>query len=421
MRVIVIGSGLMGLSTAYFLMRKGIEVTVVDRAAGPARETSFANGSLLTSSMADPWNAPGAFGQLVRSIGRSDSPLLLRLSAVPSMLGWGMQFLRESNPQRYDCNTLKNVRLALYSHGVLKEMQREVDVSCDYSPSGALRAFRDTGALQNAIRRAQWLQPHGIPSEVLDPQEMVALEPALADIREHLVGGIHYPNDAVGNARTYCEKLATALRNGGAEVSYNTPVAGLKQQGAKIEAAITANGPLSADAFVLAAAHAGRALAQSVGFDLPIRPVKGYSITLSRDTLQNGPRMPVIDDTLHAAVVPVGRILRVAGTAEFAGVNLDIPPARIDNLRRLLSDIFPSAQGGEDVSPWTGLRPVSADGVPILSGTPIENLYVNTGHGHLGWTLAAGSGKAVADLITGRTPAINMADYALDRRTEPTH
>jgi len=418
MRVVVVGSGLLGLSTAYFLVRKGIQVAIVDRASGPAQETSFANGSLLTASMSDPWNTPGVLGQISRSIGRPDAPLLVRAKALPSLLGWGMAFLRESSQERYDSNTLKNVRLALYSRSALKELQAEANIPCDYVDSGSLKVFRDAAALQRAYQRAQWLQQHGIPSKRLDTKETVSLEPALADIRAHIAGGIHYPADSVGNARRFCEGLAAALQNAGAEIRFRTPVLGWQRQGQRIQAAITANGPLAADAFVLAAANSSRELTRSLGFDVPIRPVKGYSITVPRDSLSTVPHMPVIDDALHAAVVPVGPNLRVAGTAEFAGMNRDISPARIENLRRLLRDIYPRANVGTDHSalqPWTGLRPVSADGVPILGTTPVENLYINTGHGHLGWTLAAGSGKAVAELLAGRTPAIDMADYALGR------
>ena len=421
MKVIVIGSGLIGLCTAHFLVQSGVKVDVLERGEGPARGASFANGGLLTSSMAEPWNAPGVFGELLRSIGRPDSPLLLRPAAIPSLLRWGISFLREARPNRHDRNTLSNIRLALYSRQVMTQLIDELNLRCSYDKRGALRIFREPSALQRALSRAKWLRLHNVPSKLLNSDEAVYLEPALQAIQSQLVGGIYYPNDAVGDARQFCEALTTSLLQAGTSVNYRLPVLAWKRHKRRIEGVITKDGLLFADAFVVAAGSESRGLSRGVGLDLPIRPVKGYSVTLPASDTSNIPRIPVIDDCLHAVVSPIGRLLRIAGTAEFAGFNLDVPQARVDNLHRLLREIYPKIFASMDASisqRWAGLRPVSADGVPIIGKTPLENLYVNTGHGHLGYTLAAGSGKVIADLITAHRPGLDVRDYALQRPRE---
>jgi len=418
MRVVVIGSGLLGLATSYFLRRMSIDVVILDSAPGAARGTSFANGGLLTSGMAEPWNAPGVVHHLMKSIGRPDSPLLLQARALPAMIGWGLRFLGESRQHRYDINTLKNVRLALFSERALDELQSDVDIPCHFARTGSLKLFRDSRALESGYRRATWVQQHGIPAQRLDAKQAVSMEPSLGDISERLAGAIYYPKDCSGDARQFCEGLVDVLRDQGVEINFNTSVHGWKRRGERIEAAITTKGKFVADAYVVAAANATRSLTKPIGFDVPIRPAKGYSISVPSAALAAAPRLPVIDDELHAVVVPLGESLRVAGTAEFAGMDDTISAPRIENLLHLLHDIYPRAQAGSStlaLNPWAGLRPLSADGVPILGRTPFENLYLNTGHGHLGWTLAAGSGKAVAQIVNGQEPELDMSDYSLSR------
>ncbi len=418
MKVIVIGSGLLGVSTAWALKERGADVTVLDRAEGPARETSFANGALLTPSMADPWNSPGVFWKLLRWLGREDSPMLLRPRALPSLIGWGLQFIRYSNPRHYRNNTLNNARLALYSLQSLQELRSGTRIEYAGATLGTLRLFRHGTELENALEMVDWLGQHGVRSRTLDRAATIAMEPALAPIGQELAGAIYYPDDEHGDALRFCEGLAREAQARGVRFCYGATVAGLRREGARITSVAGNSQSWEADAVVLAAGSYSPKLVESVGIKVPIQPVKGYSITVPMDGAQPAPRIPILDDELHAVAVPLADRMRVAGTAEFTGFDRTVTPARIENLRYLLARTYPSiAQTAtpERTSSWAGLRPMSCDGVPIIGRTACENLFLNTGHGPLGWTMAVGSGRALADLMVGRTPEIDLAPYSLHR------
>jgi D-amino-acid dehydrogenase len=416
LHVVVVGGGLIGLSTAYFLLRRGAAVTVVERRDGPGRETSFANGGMMTPSMAEPWNSPNVAAQLLRSIGRRDAPLVIRLRAVPSLRGWGIRFLCNSMPSRFDRNTVKNIKLSRYSIEACALVRQETGIAYERSPTGTLRIFRRVHSLEQAARRAEFLRNHGVSFEVLDRARTVSLEPALGDVAAQLAGSIYFRDDEVGNAQLFCEGVASAVRAAGGQLLFDTVVTGWRRRGARLDAALTAQHALTADAFVLAAGSYSPALVRSLGMRVPVQPAKGYSVTIPAPS--GAPRVPVIDDALHAAVVPIGPSLRLVGTAEFAGFDLKVAPARMAALLALLDQLYPGIFARADhaaARSWTGLRPMSADGVPILGRTAIENLYINTGHGPLGWSMAAGSGRAVADLISGADPEIDLRDYSLAR------
>ena len=418
MHVVVIGSGLLGVSSAYWLREQGATVTVIERAPGPGRETSFANGALLTPSMADPWNAPGVLWKLLGWLGREDSPMLLRPTAIPGLAGWGLRFLRESRESRFRANTLANVRLSQYSLASLRALRAAGDMSFDHGAVGTLKLVRSARSFDAARAMADWLSGHGVSSRALDREATVGLEPALRPIAHDLVGSIHFPSDEHGDAYRYCESLAALAARRGATFHYGTTVTALEREGRRIARVRTQQGTFPAESVVVAAGSYSRQLLAPTGIALPVAPVKGYSISAPLPAGVSGPRIPILDEELHAVAVPLGGQLRLAGTAEFAGHDLSLPSARIENLVRLLRRTYPEIAARvphESIEPWTGLRPMSADGVPIVSRTPIENLYLNTGHGHLGWTMAAGSGRALADLVMGRAPAIDLAPYALER------
>ncbi len=397
-----------------------MEVTVVERAAGSGRQASFANAALLTPSLADPWNAPGIGRALIKCIGREDAPILLRLGALPSLIGWGFEFLRSSSEERFRDNFRKNVALARYNLDVLHALQTEVKLQFDHAARGTLRVFRDHEALRSAIQSlAQLRDTLGLPSRQLDRHQLLETEPALLPIATELVGAIHYPGDECGDAHQYCEQLAGVAASDGVRFRFGTTVTKLRAARNRIEAAFLSNGAaIEADVFVLAAGSYSSLLARPLGVHLPVRPAKGYSITAPRGDWPDGPGIPVIDDRLHAAVVPLGDRIRVAGTAELAGYDLSIRPARIENLVNLLGAVYPNYASRLDPTKllsWTGLRPMSADGVPILGETRISNLVLNTGHGHLGWSMAAASGKVIADLIAGVPLDIPLQEYGLQR------
>jgi len=418
MHVVIIGAGLMGTTTAWYLRKHGVDVTVIDRAGAAAMETSFANAGMLTPSMADPWNAPGTLSRLLKWVGREDAPMLLRPRALPALLGWGLRFLVNSREPAFRANTLKNVVIANYSMHQLRSLRHELGLEYDQTLGGTLRACRDQASVDHAATLAEFLSEHGVTYQVLDRQGVVRTEPALRTVADNIVGGVHYPEDESGDAHLFTRGVSQAAETAGVCFRFATEVTGFKRSRRRIAAVVTGAEEMAADAVVIAAGSFTPLLARMLGLRVPIRPVKGYSITLPRGDWADGPRIPVADDHLHAAVTPLGHRVRVAGTAEFTGYDDTVTPARIENLLGLLELIYPEYAASidrTDIRPWCGFRPVSADGVPILGSTPIDNLFLNAGQGHLGWTMSPGSGKAVADLVVGATPEIPIEDYALAR------
>jgi D-amino-acid dehydrogenase len=416
MKILVIGSGLIGVTSAYVLRRRGHEVTVIDRQEGPGRETSFANGALLTPSMPEPWNAPGCWRVLLSSLGRSDAPMQLRWRSLPGLMGWGVGFLRNSRAAAFERNALTNLRLALYSIEIMKSLRQQTHVEYGCAARGTLRIFRDHQTLDDAFAAAQRLALEGLQFKRLSQRETVACEPGLQPIADQLAGALHYDADETGDAHRFCEALASCAREQGVEFRSGTTVASLQMHAGRITGVACGRDRFVADRYIVAAGSHSAPLLRRIGIQLPVRPAKGYSITFERPPREASLRIPVIDHHLHAVVVPLDGAIRVAGTAEFAGYDLTLPPVRILNLLKLLQRVLPEAHFDPAAArPWCGLRPMSADGVPVIGPTPIQNLLLNTGHGHLGWTMAAGSAQLLADLISGGSPMIDPTLFALAR------
>jgi D-amino-acid dehydrogenase len=414
MRVAVIGAGLAGLTAADALQARGLQVSVFDPADGPGRATSSRNGSLQHPSQAEPWNSPGVLGELLRHLGDEQAAVLLRLRALPSLIGWGLRFIHHSDPQRYFANTVANMRLALYS---VAQMARHRADGVDYAmrPGGTLALLRDDAARAKAAAWAERLGEHGLQRRLISRDEVVALEPALAPVASELAGAMHYPADERGDPLLFCEALSARLGARGAAMHYACAVERIDVRRGAVCGVIDHEGHRhDADAVVLAAATASTALARRIGLDLPVRPVKGYSLTLPQRP--NGPRVAATDPWLHMAVVPVGDDrVRVAGTAEFCGPDLSVNAARVANLRGVLNRLYPAYAAtlrDDEVQPWTGLRPMCADGVCLVGPTRVRGLYLHTGHGHLGWTQTPGSAQLLADLVVGHAPQIDPAPYA---------
>jgi D-amino-acid dehydrogenase len=420
MRVVVVGSGVVGVASAWFLAQHGCEVTVLERGDAVACGTSHANAGMLTPSMADPWNAPGILWHVLGWLGQEDAPFLLRLRAIPSVSLWGLSFLANSRPARFRINMEKNLRLARYSLQVLRELRDSLGLHYDERANGTIKVFRTQKAFDHGVARNELLKDLGLDVRALDPQQVVEVEPSLAPVRDKLAGGIYCPSDESGDACAFAGALADKAKAAGVTFRLGTAVAGFEGDGNRITAARTTQGRQAADAFVVAAGCWSPQLLRPLGIALPVRPVKGYSITVPVGKWNAPPRMPVIDDALHTAVTPLGDRLRVAGTAEIAGFNRELTPERVENLFALLLALYPSYAPHLDrahASPWAGLRPVSADGVPRIGRLKFDNLFVNSGHGHLGWTLSAGSARLLADLVCGHRPAIDPAPYDAQRRT----
>lgn len=414
----VVGGGLLGVTTAFELQRRGITTTLVEELSGLAFGASFANGSMLTPSMSDPWNAPGVFGELIRAVGDPKAAIKLRLSAFPSCVRWGFDFLRNANLERYRYATDANFLLARYSLDTTRLLRDELELDYNAADHGTMKIFRDESAATGSLNHARALAAQGLKFERLTAGEAISIEPALGPIRAEIAAALYYPEDGAGDAHLFCRSLAKAFQASGGSVCLNDRVTGLEFDGPKVAGIRTASdGVKNSDIVVLAAGSRTPSLARDAGIRLPIQPVKGYSLTLPMPAKLQ-PVIPIVDDAFHAAVVPFGDKIRVAGTAEIAGDNRAMAPERIENLIELLWKVYPTARDDVDLRsaiPWTGLRPMSADGLPFIGATPVEGLFINSGHGHLGWTCAVGSAKIAADLISGRRPEIDPEPYRADR------
>ncbi len=414
---LVIGGGLIGVCTAWYLAERGVEVTLLERREATGLETSFANGGLITPSQSDPWNGPGTLTHLVTWLGREDSPLLLRLRALPGMWSWGLKFLFASRAAPWWRATEANLRLGLYSAACVAELRESLGLRYDSLSAGTLKVFRESYALEKSATLAASLAPAGLQHRVLSAGEAAALEPLLAPVQAELAGAIHYPLDASGDAHGFTRELERQARKAGVRFLCGTGVERIEMRGAHIAAVHTTGGPLSADSYVVAAGNASPGLVAPLGIKLPMYPVKGYSVTLSARPWRQALGVPLVDFERKTVLTPLGGRLRIAGTAEFTGFDVTLNPKRGANVLRTAMALVPGLAAEAAQAPvehWAGLRPMTADGPPILGATPVTNLFLNTGHGPLGWTLGAGSARSVADLVVGREPGISLEglDYA---------
>jgi len=413
MRIVVIGAGIVGLASAHFLRAEGVrDIVVVDAASGPGQGTSYANGALLHPSAVEPWNSPGILGYLIRHLGREDAAVLLRARALPSLVFWGLRFLRESSPARFRANAMANTALAMDSMQCLRDMGADA-WDFNHTRKGSLTVLRDARALDESANWAATLSQAGVRHRVLDRAGLLAVEPALAPIAGELAGAIHNLDDETGDCHRFCVALAASLASAGVQLRWNTRVERIDADRGRVRGVHLAGGVrIDADEVVLAAGPHSVALAAAVGLRLPIRPAKGYSLTYTLDSDAPGPSHPVIDRALHVALTPLGedgtRKLRVAGTAEFCGDDLRIAQGRVDHLAALATRLYPEVLRRPAVEAprvWAGLRPVCADGRPLIGATRIGGLWLNTGHGHLGWTVGPGSGRLLALQMKQQLPS----------------
>lgn len=418
MHIVVVGGGLVGLSSAYVLAERGHEVMLLESREAVAQETSFANGGMLTASMSDPWNGPGVGRHLLSSLFGSGSAMKLHLHAVPSLMTWGLQFLKNSTPTRHRYACEANYHLARYSIEQTGRLREKLQLDYDASTQGTIKLFRDEQALQSSLQVAQHLEALGLNYSRLNTEQTLAVEPALSPIRNEIVGALHFPGDESGNAYQFCQALLAAFRNAGGRVEFARRVERLVMNNHSASVLTGEGRAYQADAIVIAAGNGSVPLLTPIGIRLAIAPAKGYSVTMAADDLSGRPKIPVIDDALHAAVVPLGSQLRLVGTAEFDGFNPAINPRRIDNLYALLRAVYPELYAQADRKSalnWAGFRPMSADGRPFIGPSAVKGLCINTGHGHLGWTKAVGSACLLADQIENRPPAISIEPFRIHR------
>jgi D-amino-acid dehydrogenase len=418
MKVVVLGSGVIGVTTAYYLAKQGHEVVVVERRAGSAMETSHANAGQVSPGYSAPWAAPDIPFKVIKWMMMEHSPLLIRWKRIdPDMWLWGAKMLRNCTAARYKVNKTRMVRLSNYSRECLIELRRDTGIEYDERSQGTLQLFRTQKQLDGIGKDVEILKEFDSPYEVLDREGCIAAEPGLRHVRHKFAGGLRLVNDETGDCLMFTQKLTEIAKGLGVQFMFATNVERLmtNRGGPVITGVHTDHGPVTGDAYVLSLGSFSTRMLRPLGIDIPVYPVKGYSITLPVTDAESAPVSTIMDETHKVAITRLGSRIRVAGTAELGGYNLYLDPKRRATVEYVVSDLFPR---GGDVSQsvfWTGLRPMTPDGTPCLGPTKYPNLYLNTGHGTLGWTQSCGSGKLLADLVTGNTPEIETEGLFLDR------
>ncbi len=416
MKVVVIGAGVVGTACAWYLAEAGHEVTVVERREGAGLETSFANGGQVSPCHAEPWANPSVLPKVLKWLGREDAPLLFRWGRWdPALWAWCLRFLGNCTSGRAAINTERTLRVALYSRACLGELRAATGLAYDQQTRGILHVYRDSREFAHACAASEVMTRHGLRRQAKTPAECVTIEPALAAVAGELAGGIHTPDDESGDAHKFTTGLAALAAARGVNYRWNTPVLGLARDGDRVSGLVTASGTITADRYVLAAGCDSPALARPLGLRLPLVPAKGYSITVPVAGHGGAPLVSITDDEHKMVYSRLGDRLRAAGTAEMTGHDLTLTPARIAMITAHARALFPDAGDYGRAEPWTGLRPVTPDSVPLLGVTPLTNLFLDTGHGTLGWTMACGSGRLIADLVSGRPPAIDLDGLGLAR------
>lgn len=415
MKVLVLGAGVIGATTAYHLAEAGHQVVVLDRRSGAGLETSFANGGQISPCHAEPWANPGVLPKVLKWLGRDDAPLLFRWNRYdPALWVWGLRFLANCTSARAALNTERTLRLALYSRDCLQELRDRLALEYDQRTQGILHVYRSAREFEQGCRAAQLMNRFGLDRQIQDRDQCVAVEPALAAVRHELAGGILTPGDESGDAHKFTRAMADHAARLGAEFRFDTHVAHLLRDGDRVTGAATDRGEVLADAVVLALGSWSPLLARPAGIPLPIVPAKGYSITLAADG-SAAPTVSVTDDEHKMVYSRLGDRLRAAGTAEMAGHD----PSLNEKRWRLIVDraraLFPGAGDFDHVEPWAGLRPVTPDSVPLIGRTRLQGLWLNTGHGTLGWTMACGSARLLTALLAGKTPDIDPDGLGVER------
>ena len=414
MRVIVLGAGIIGVTSAYQLAKAGHEVTVVDRQPGPALETSFADAGEVSFGYCSPWAAPGIPMKAIKWLLMQHAPLILRPKVDRAMISWMLQMLTNCTSKRYAINKSRMLRLADYSRISLAELRAETGIAYDERMKGTLQLFRTEAQLDASAKDVKALAADGVPYEILDPEGCIRVEPALAQARDKIVGGLLTPQDETGDCFKFANALAVQAAAMGVQFNYDSIIRSIDVEGGQVRGVVTANGKLEADAVVVALGSFSPLLVKPHGIKLPVYPVKGYSITLPVADTARAPVSTLLDESYKIAITRLGDRIRVGGMAEISGYTNDLGEPRRLTLQHSVTDLFP----GGDVSKarfWSGLRPMTPDGTPVIGPTKVKGLFLNTGHGTLGWTMSSGSARVIADLVSGRAPEIDATDLAVAR------
>lgn len=415
MQIVILGSGVVGVASAWYLVQSGHEVTVIDRQPCAALETSAANAGQISAGYAAPWAAPGIPLKALKWLFQRHAPLAFRPDGSSFQLQWMWQMLRNCNMHDYQLNKSRMVRIAEYSRDCLKELRDKIDISYEGRQRGTLQLFRSEQQYESATKDIAVLQEAGVPFQLLKANELAAVEPALASTCHKLIGGLHLPGDETGDCQLFTQRLAEMAVSAGVKFRFNTMVNQLVTEGNQIGGVrCNVDELIRGDVYVMAFGSYSTRLLKDI-LPIPVYPLKGYSLTVPVSDTTGAPLSTVMDESYKVAITRFDHRIRVGGMAEIVGFNHQLRPERRETLSMVLNDLFP---GGGDTSKanfWSGLRPMTPDGTPIVGRTPLGNLFLNTGHGTLGWTMACGSGQLLADIISGRLPSIAADDLSVMR------
>jgi D-amino-acid dehydrogenase len=417
MKILVMGAGVIGVTTAYYLNEAGHDVTVVDRQAGPGMETSFANAGEISPGYASPWAGPGIPLKAIKWLLMRDGPLVVRPRMERAMWVWLFKMLRNCTSARYAINKARMVPLAEYSRDSLRALREATGISYDERTQGTLQLFRKQQQLDGTGKDIEVLKQFGVPFELLDAAGCIGAEPALSRVAGKIAGGLRLPGDETGDCKLFTERLAKICMDRGVTFQFGVETGLLirARRKAEVEAVKVGDTRIVADAFVMAYGSYSARWMSRRHMPIPVYPVKGYSITMPVTDASAAPVSTIMDETYKVAITRLGDRIRVGGTAEISGFDMTLHESRRATLERSVSDLFPDGGDVKQASFWCGLRPMTPDGPPIIGPTRYSNLFVNTGHGTLGWTMACGSGKVLADIISGKTPDIDASELAMSR------
>ena len=415
MRVMVLGSGVIGTASAYYLARACFEVVVVDRQPAPALETSFANAGQVSPGYASPWAAPGVPLKAIKWLLQKHAPLAIKLTGDVDQYLWMTQMLLNCTSARYAVNKERMVRLSEYSRDCLDELRAETGIAYEGRQLGTTQLFRTQAQLDNAAKDIAVLQQSGVPFELLDRAGIARVEPALAGVTGKLAGALRLPNDQTGDCQVFTTKLAEMARQLGVEFRFGQNIQQLEFAGDQINGVLIDGKLETADRYVLALGSYSPQLLKPLGIKAPVYPLKGYSLTVPITDASMAPTSTILDETYKVAITRFDDRIRVGGMAEIAGFDLSLNPKRRATLEMITNDLYPQGGDLQRAEFWTGLRPTTPDGTPIVGATPYRNLFLNTGHGTLGWTMACGSGRLLADLIARKRPQISAAGLDISR------
>ena len=415
MKIVILGAGVIGVTSAWYLSQQGHEVTVIDRQPSPAQETSFANAGEVSPGYSAPWAAPGIPLKAIKWMFQKHAPLIIQPKPDLAKLSWMAKMLMNCTADAYHVNKSRMVRLAEYSRDCLIELRNETGIRYDERTQGTLQVFRSQKQVEGAAKDIEVLRQDGVPFEVLDRAGCIAAEPGLANAADKIAGGLRLPGDETGDCFKFTNSLAEMAAAAGVTFRWGVAIQRLNVEMGRVSSVDTSEGRLHADAFVLALGSYSPLLAAPHGIKLPIYPLKGYSITVPIIDADRAPVSTVMDETHKIAITRLGDRIRVGGMAEIAGFDMSLPAKRRATLEHSVEDLFGGAGDQSQATFWTGLRPMTPDGTPVVGRSPIANLFLNTGHGTLGWTMSCGSGRLLADIISGRAPEIQHSDLGYAR------